>query len=83
MVWFFERGGGVLELVTRYDNDTAEYVLELRPAGAAPTSERFRDRAAYKARLLAVEQQLTSEQWRPNGPPVLLPDGWPDRTPFW
>lgn len=83
MVWFFERGGGVLELETRYDNDTLEYVLVLRPTGGATTVERFRDRLAFKARLVAVEHELTGQRWRPKGPPVILEDGWPDRTPFW
>ena len=55
MVWFFERGGGVLELVTRYDNETAEYVLELRPAGATPTIERFRDQLIDEGVVTAAE----------------------------
>jgi hypothetical protein len=30
MVWFFERSTQLLELETRYDNETSEYVLEIR-----------------------------------------------------
>ena len=29
MIWFFERGSETLELETRYDNETSEYVLEI------------------------------------------------------
>jgi hypothetical protein len=81
MMWFFERSAQVLELETRYDNQTSEYVVELRAPEAAPTVERFTDAAAFRTRLLAIEHILGDQRWRRDGPPVVLPEGWPDRTP--
>jgi hypothetical protein len=81
MVWFFERSSAIFELETRYDNDTTEYVLVLRPPNAASTTERFTDAEAFRVRLQAIEATLIAERWQRGGPPMLLPDGWPDRTP--
>ena len=81
MVWFFERGEQVLELETRYDNETSEYVLELRGLAAAAQTERFADAVAFRTRLVALERSLEGQRWRQDGPPIILPDGWPDRTP--
>jgi hypothetical protein len=81
MVWFFERSARVLELETRYDNVTSEYVLELRRPGAPVQTERFTDAAAFRTRLVALERSLGDQQWRRKGPPLILPEGWPDRTP--
>ena len=82
MVWFFERSAEVLRLETRYDNETAEYVLELQgPDGRRSQTERFADAAAFRARLVAVEDGLSEQRWQRNGPPLIIADGWPDRTP--
>lgn len=81
MMWFFERREQILELTTRYDNETAEYVLELREPDVASETERFIDGLAFRARLLALERRLSGQRWRQNGPPAILLDGWPDRTP--
>jgi hypothetical protein len=81
MLWFFDRGAEVLEIETRYNNDTSEYVLEVRAPIDAPTTERFTDAVTFQSRLLEIEQGLSGQRWRRSGPPVMLPDGWPDRTP--
>jgi len=82
MLWFFDRGAEVLEIETRYDNETSEYVLEVRAPDAPPKSERFRDAAAFQKRLIEIEDGLGGQRWRRSGPPLVLPDGWPDRTPL-
>ena len=81
MVWFFERSAAILELETRFDNDTAEYVLMIRPPSAEPTTERFSNAAAFRVRLQVIEETLIADRWQRGGPPLILPDGWPDRTP--
>ena len=81
MMWFFERGSEKLELKTRYDNDTLEYVLEVVAPGDTRPAERFPDAPAIRARLVEIERELGSQQWRANGAPVVLADGWPNRTP--
>ena len=81
MVWFFERNVDTRELETRYDNETSEYVLELRGPGLPPQAERFTDAEAFRVRLVALERILGNQRWRRQGPPIILPSGWPDRTP--
>jgi hypothetical protein len=81
MIWFFERGTERLEIQTRYDNETLEYVLDLSALGESRPTERFRDAAAFRTRLLEVERELSQQQWRSNGTPKILTEGWPDRTP--
>lgn len=81
MVWFFERSTRILELETRYDNETSEYVLELRAPDRPPAIERFADAEAFRSRLIAAERSLKGKRWRRHGDPIVLPDGWPDRTP--
>ena len=81
MVWFFERSVDTRELETRYDNETSEYVLELRGPELPPQTERFTDAGAFRKRLVALEGNLSGQRWRRQGPPIVLPSGWPDRTP--
>ena len=81
MLWFFERADEVLELETRYDNATSEYILERRAPGAPREIERFSNAVAFRARLQALEQSLTGQHWRPKESPLVLSDGWPDITP--
>ena len=81
MVWFYERADEVLELETRYDNTTREYLLERRAPGAPGEIERFSNAVAFRARLQALEQRLTGQHWRPKESPPVLSDGWPDMAP--
>jgi hypothetical protein len=82
MVWFYKRDSVSLSLETRYDNDTAEYVaIVFHPDGHRQT-ERFDRREALREWLLALEQRLAHERWAADGPPHILPDGWPDKPPM-
>jgi len=81
MLWFFQRDAAILELETRYDNATAEYVRDVRPPDGSAWSERFPDAQGFRARLQTIENGLIAEQWRREGPPIVLPYGWPDRKP--
>lgn len=81
MVWFFERSNNILELETRYDNSTGDYIVERRQPGSLPLIERFNDRATFRQRLLTIEATLTAAHWQPKGAPALLPHGWPASTP--
>ena len=82
MVWFYKRDHVSLSVETRYDNETAEYVaIVVRPDGRRQT-ERFLTREAFREGLMALEQQLQQEQWTPDGPPHVLPDGWPHKPPL-
>ena len=80
-MWFFERSDNVLELETRFDNETAEYVVELRVPNIEPQAEPFTTSEDFRKRLIALENGLSGQRWRRIGPPALVPDGWPDRKP--
>jgi len=81
MVWFYTRERQSLSLETRYDNDTQEYVATIVGAAGVPETSRFSDADAFRAWLLALERELTAQQWAPDGAPHILPDGWPARKP--
>jgi hypothetical protein len=82
MIWFYQRDRLSLSLETRYDNKTDEYVAVLFHPDGREQTERFRTREAFREWLLALEQRLSHERWAPDGPPHVLPDGWPDKPPL-
>ena len=81
MVWFFERDDEQMQVETRYDNATLEYVVVVRRPEQKDQVARFRDSAGLRARLDELTHELEAEDWLTSGPPVILPDGWPDRPP--
>jgi hypothetical protein len=82
MVWFYKRGEASLSIETRYDNESAEYVAIVVGTDGRQQTERFHTREAFRERLMALEQQFQHEQWIPDGPVHVLPDGWPDKPPL-
>jgi hypothetical protein len=81
MIFIFERGASIIELETRYDNDTSEYVLELRQPDTSDQLERFENAGAFRERLAEIERGLEGRKWRRSGPPVLVPEGFPTQRP--
>jgi hypothetical protein len=82
MVWFYKRGQVSLSLETRYDNDTSEYLAVVTYPDGRQQTERFDRRELFRAWLKAYEDRLASEQWAADGPPHILPDGWPGKLPL-
>jgi hypothetical protein len=82
MVWFYRRDHVSLSLETRYDNETAEYVVIVSHPDGHQQTERFDRRETLREWLLALEQKLAHERWTADGPPHVLPDGWPDKPPM-
>ena len=76
MVWLYERGAEALRLETRFDENAREYVLVILWADGRAETERFREYAAFDARLRGLEQQLSAEHWMLAGSPTFLRDGW-------
>ena len=76
MIWRFERGDEVVRVETRVDNTSGEFVVEIAWAGRPPATERFKDTAAFRARILELEGQLADDHWKQAGGPKLLWDGW-------
>jgi hypothetical protein len=83
MVWFYQRDRVSLSLETRYDNETSQYVAIVHHPDGRVQTERFDRREGFRDWLVTLEGKLTSERWQPDGPPHVLPDGWPDKAPFW
>jgi hypothetical protein len=76
MVWFFGRGSEKVQVQTRFDNVSREYVLEVAWSDGRIETERFHELAAFEARTKAVEQQLKSDSWVQIGGPDIVPEGW-------
>ena len=75
MIWLFERAAQAIRIETRFDRASGEYVLVTEERNGTRETERFRDAAAFRLRLKALEQQLESNHWTRTGP-FLLRDGW-------
>jgi hypothetical protein len=80
MVWFWTRDKDELEVETRYDNETSEFIVSVvwRKDGRGDT-ERFKDIETFRARLVLLEHQLEAKNWQNSGPPLLIPEGFPNR----
>lgn len=76
MLWIYARGQESLRIETRFDNETGEYVLIFYRDDGNHQIERFQDPDSFGSRLEAVEQQLNTEAWHSDGPPMVLRDGW-------
>ena len=82
MVWFYKRHRVSLSLETRYDNETSEYVAVVTHPDGRQQTERFDRRELFRAWLDAYEEQLIKDNWASDGPPHIVPDGWPDKPPL-
>ena len=78
MLWFFDRDDQSLRLETRYDNDTAEFVAIVRWPDGREQTERFTELEAFRTWLVAFDNAVEAERWKPNSP-VILPYGWPNK----
>jgi hypothetical protein len=81
MLWFFERSDEQIEVETRFDNTTREYVVIIRRPDQKVESSRYRDPESLRIRLAELTEELESDDWLTSGPPVILPDGWPNKPP--
>jgi hypothetical protein len=81
MLWFYTRDDESLSLVTRYDNQTLEYVGILTYPDGRQAIERFLTARAFRAWLVSLDQKLLADRWAQHGAPQILPDGWPDKKP--
>jgi hypothetical protein len=82
MLWFYSHERRTIRIETRYDNRTAEYVLVVEWSADHRQEERFGTEIVFRERLLELAAQVNAEGWRKDGPPIVLPDGWPDTRPI-
>jgi hypothetical protein len=79
MIWFWSRAKEKLQLETRFDNDTREYLLTIRYPENRQEFERFPDVASFQQRLTSLERQLEANHWVQSGAPVFDPSGFPNK----
>jgi hypothetical protein len=79
MVWFWTRDQEELQFETMYDNDSAEFLVRLTYSNGERRTERFATIAQFKERLLQLERDLQQERWKNSGPPLFVPEGFPNR----
>jgi len=71
MLWFFQRGNEYLRIETTRNRETGAFALTLYTTEGPEQTEVFADQGAFEARLEALEQQLTAEQWTATGSSLL------------
>ena len=79
MLWFFDRDNEKVEVETRFDNNTLDYVLVIRWPDGREETERYADSESFSARVIALSEELKSMNWRNTGSPIVLPEGWLDK----
>jgi hypothetical protein len=79
MVWFWTRDQEELQFETMYDNDTGEFLVRLTFPNGEQRTERFVKIDKFKERLQQLEGELQHQRWRNSGPPLFVPEGFPNR----
>ena len=79
MIWFWSRAAEKLQIETRFDNDTKEYMLTIRYPDNRQEFERFPDVTSFQKRLTSLERQLESDRWVQSGTPAFDPSGFPNK----
>jgi hypothetical protein len=79
MIWFWSRAKEKMQLETRFDNDTKEYLLTIRYPDGRQEFERFPDITSFQQRLVSLERQLEADHWIQSGTPALDPSGFPNK----
>jgi hypothetical protein len=81
VLWFYSQDLLTVKIETRYDNDTEEYVLIVHRPSEDRQEERFVTLRMFRERILELQKQIRAEGWTQDGPPMIVPDGWPDKPP--
>jgi hypothetical protein len=79
MVWFFRRRREQVQMDTFYDNEIGDFVMRLHYPDGRRHVERFHTLSRFREGLKQAEQQLLIDQWRQDGAPIVIPDGFPHR----
>src|SRR5215204_4695520 len=57
MLWFFDRDDQKVEVETRFDNNTLDYVLIIRWPDGREETERYADSESFSTRVFALAEQ--------------------------
>jgi hypothetical protein len=79
MIWFWSRAAEKLQIETRFDNATKEYLLTIHYPDNRQVFERFPDVTSFQKRLTSLERQLESDHWVQSGMPAFDPSGFPNK----
>jgi hypothetical protein len=79
VLWLYHRENETMRLRTAFDNETHEFVAIILTSDGSEQELRFVTADAFREWLQAFETRLDRERWLTDGPPVLLPTGWPDK----
>jgi len=73
MVWLFKRGNEELNVESRLDRNTFEFVVTQRFTNGLSQTERFDTFERCHARLIALDHRLQTDSWRNSGLPLSAP----------
>ena len=76
MIWFYKRGAETVELETRVENGSGEYVAIVRRPDGTSETQRFADQTTFKRYLVDMERRMEEDSWQLTGGPTILPHGW-------
>jgi hypothetical protein len=76
VIWFFERAGAEMRVVTRFDQTTCAYVVEVERPDRDRTIERYVNYDAFQQRVQRLHTELRESLWTQDGAPAFISDGW-------
>ena len=76
VIWFFQRTGAQMRVVTRFDQLANAYVVEIESPAPDRIVERYADYDAFNERVQRLHLELLESRWVQQGPPTLITDGW-------
>ncbi|HUE87289.1 MAG TPA: hypothetical protein VMO26_14540 [Vicinamibacterales bacterium] len=76
MIWFFERAGVEMRVVTRVDQRAGDYVVEVEWPDQDKTVERYVEYDDFNRRVQQLHIELLERRWVQQGTPTVLTDGW-------
>jgi hypothetical protein len=76
VIWFFQRAGAEMRVVTRFDQTAGDYVVELEWPDRDKAIERYVDYEAFNQRVQRLQTELLESRWSQNGQPAFISDGW-------
>jgi len=79
MIWFWMRGDEKMQVETRFDNNTSEFVIVTRHPDGHEDFERFPDLVSFRKRLHSLERKYETDKWAQSRGPEIVPDGFPKR----
>jgi hypothetical protein len=76
VIWFFQRADEEMRVITRFDRNSEEYVVEIEWPQRDKIIERYTDYGAFNVRVQRLHMELLESRWAQNGTPAVMNDGW-------